>query len=133
MAPQSKKRRSPRNKLPFSLRDAMVYGIPIWVGAPIAGWYADGLIGLQSVLAGLFILSAYIGSMSFVARRSKKMSARKTVAIAVAGFWARLVGLWLLVFILSRFLELNLLVLLVTIAFGFTAILATNVKNWLQD
>lgn len=133
MAPRRKKRQGPRNKPPFNLREILIYGIPFWVGAPIAGWYFDGLLGLKSSVAGLLLLGAYFGSTAVIAEKSRKTSAKKTVALAVAGFWARLFGLWLLIFFLSRVLELNFLVLLITVAFGFTAILAISVKNWLRD
>jgi len=131
VTPQSRK--SLRNKPPFNLREILLYGIPFWIGAPIAGWYLDGWLGFKSSVIGLLLLGAYIGSTAIVAEKTKRTSAKKAVAFAVASFWTRLFGLWLLVYLLSHALELNLLVLLLTVAFGFTAILAISAKNWLQS
>jgi len=133
VAPQSRKRKSSRNQSPFKVREILIYGSPLWIGAPVVGWYYDGLLGLKSALIGLLLLGVYIGSTIIAARESRRLSAKKTVAIAVAGFWIRLIGLWFLVFLLSRFVELNLLVLLITLAIGFTATVAISAKDWLQS
>lgn len=133
MAPPSRKRRSPRHRPPFDVKEILLYGLPFWVAAPIIGWYVDGLLGLTSSLIGLLLLGVYVGSAVIVTEKSRRVSAKKTVAFAVGGFWIRLIGLWVLVFILSRILVLNLLLLLLTVAIGFTVILAISVKNWLQS
>ncbi|MHB8840767.1 MAG: hypothetical protein ACYC56_03095 [Candidatus Aquicultor sp.] len=136
MVPQSKKRTSLRHKPPFNLKEVVLYGLPFWIGALLAGWYFKGLLGLQSAFVGLIFLGLYVGSSVGFAKKSDqylKKSAGAVVSITVAGFWIRLIGLWLLAFLVSRIVQLNLLVVLVTIAVGFTVVLAISVKNWLRD
>lgn len=133
MTPLSKKRLSPRYKYLFNIGEILLHGLPFWIAAPIIGWYIDGWLGLKSSLIGLLILGLYVGSTGTVTKKSQKISAKKAVAFAVGGFWVRLIGLWIVVFSLSRFLKFNLTLLLLTVAVGFTVILAMSVKNWLQD
>lgn len=136
MAPQSRKRKSLRNKPPFNLKEIALYGLPFWVATLLIGWYFKGLLGLQSAFVGLILLVLYVVSSAGFAKKSDqylRKSAGAVVGIAVAGFWMRLIGLWLLAYLVSRIVQLNLLVVLVTIAFGFTIVLAISVKNWLRD
>lgn len=113
------------------MREVILYGLPLWIGIPIIAWYFDGWLGLTSAVVGLLILAIYTGSTVIIASKTPKRSTKVAVALAVVGFWARLFGLWLLIFILSQVLELNLLVVLLTVAFGFTAVLLLSIKNWL--
>jgi len=136
VAPQSRRSKSLRHKPPFNLKEIALYGLPFWAGALVAGWYFKGLLGLQSAFVGLILLGIYVlSSTGFIKKSDRylKKSAGAVVGIAVAGFWIRLIGLWLLAFLVSRIVQLNLPVVLVTIAVGFTVVLAISVKNWLRD
>jgi len=135
MAPQDR-RKSRRGKPLFNLKEIAFYGLPFWVGAIIAGWYFGGLIGLRSAVVGLLLLGIYAGSEAGFARlanRFQSKSPAKVVGVAVAGFWIRLIGLWVLAYVLSKLMQLNLLIILMIIAFGFTVVLAISAKNWLKD
>lgn|GEM_PF-2451990 len=133
MTSLSRKRPSPRYKSLFDTRAILLHGLPFWIAAPIIGWYINGWLGLKSSLIGLLVLGLYVGSTVTATKKSQRFSAKKAVAFAVGGFWVRLIGLWIVVFSLSRFLELNLTLLLSTVAVGFTVVLAMSVKNWLRD
>ncbi|MCL6471249.1 MAG: hypothetical protein K6T91_00345 [Firmicutes bacterium] len=136
MAPRSKRKQSSRNKPPFKLKEIMLYGLPVWTGAVLAGWYFWGWSGLWSTTIGLALLAAYILSeVGFVKLSDKylRKSPRAMVAIAAAGFPIRLIGLWFLVYLISHIVRPNWLIALTTLAFGFTVMLAISMKSWLKD
>lgn len=133
MTPPNKQRPSPRHSSLFDVREILLYGLPFWIAAPIIGWYVDGWLGLKSSLIGLLVLGVYTASTVIATEKSQKSSSGQAVAFAVGGFWVRLIGLWILVFVISRILALNLLFLLLTVAIGFTVILAISVRKWLQS
>lgn len=136
MAPHSRRKQNLRKKPPFNLKDITLYGLPIWLVAMLAGWYFWGWSGLWSTIAGLALLGIYTaGEVGFVKLADKYLlkSPRVMVGIAAVGFPARLIGLWLLVYLLAHFVRLNLLITLVTLAFGFTVMIAISMKSWLKD
>ena len=133
MTPQNRQRPSVRHRGPFEIREILLYGLPFWIAAPIIGWYVDGWLGLKSSLVGLLVLGVYAAGTVIATEKSQKSSAGQAVAFAVGGFWVRLIGLWILVYLMSRILALNLLFLLLTVAIGFTVILAISVRKWLQS
>ncbi|MBE0446505.1 MAG: hypothetical protein IBX64_00075 [Actinobacteria bacterium] len=143
MAPLGRQKQSTRSRPPFDLKYIILHGIPFWIGAILAGWYFGGYLGLRSVIIGLILLGIYVGSsvvFAGLAERFREKSATnevaikksvvKAVVIVVGGFLIRLTGLWLIVYILSLAIELNLPILAFTIVIGFTVILAISIRNW---
>ncbi len=136
MAPQSRKRKSLRIKPLFNLKQIVLYGSPFWLAALLVGWYVDGWLGVKSAIIGLILLGMYVGSSAGFAKKSDqylRKSAAKVVWIQIAGFWFRLIALWIVALLILRIVQLNLLIVLTTLAFGFTIVLAISVKNWLTD
>lgn len=118
------------------MKEIALYGLPFWIGAIIAGWYFGSWVGLRSAVVGLILLGIYAGSeagFAKLANRFQVKSPAKVVGIAVAGFWIRLIGLWVLAYVLSQLVQLNLLIILMIVAFGFTIILTISAKIWLRD
>ncbi|HEY3375676.1 MAG TPA: hypothetical protein VGK02_11550 [Candidatus Aquicultor sp.] len=122
----------PRNKSSFNVIEILIYGLPFWIGILVAAWFYKGLIGLESTLVGLGILSVFLASEVFVDKKSKRLSGAKAVALIAGSFGVRLIALLVVSYLFYRFSELNLFILLLTIAFGFTAILLISMKNWLK-
>ena len=133
MAPRGRDRQNPRKKPSFNLKEILLYGSPLWIGAPLIGLLLEGWLGLKSALAGLLILTAYIASEVFVSERSKRLPDSTAVALIVASPGVRLIALLIVTYLLYRFTGLNLLILLATVAFGFTAVLFISIKNWLVN
>ena len=131
MAPQSKKRQSPRHKPVFNIKEIVLYGIPLWIGLPLIGWYFEGWLGLNSSLFGLVVLSAYIASEVFVDKRSRNIPGSKAVKLIVVSFGARFIVLLLITILLYLYTTISLMFFLITVAFGFTAMLFISIKNWL--
>ncbi|MDI6817451.1 MAG: hypothetical protein QME41_09765 [Actinomycetota bacterium] len=113
------------------MKEILLYGIPLWVGLPLTGWYFEGWLGLKSAIVGLFILGVYIASEILVEKKSRKISGSDAVALMVASFGIRLIVLLVVALLVNYYSDLNLLVLLLTVALGFTAMLFMSVKNWL--
>lgn len=133
MAPRIRRKQDLRNKPPFDLREILLYGIPFWVGAILLGWYFGGLLGLKSAVVGLILLGIYVGSSTIVTKKfdqARKKSANKAMVIVLAGFLIKIIGLWLITFLLTLVVELNLPILVLTIAFGFSITLIIAILDW---
>lgn len=132
MTPQNRRKKNPRKKPSFNLKEILLYGIPLWLGSPIAGFYFAGWLGFKSAIAGLIVLGAYIASEVLVREKSRKLPDSQAIALIVASSGARLIALLIVSYLLYQFSNLNLLILLLTVAFGFTAVLFISIKNFMN-
>jgi hypothetical protein len=121
-----------RNRPPFNLRVILIFGSPVWMGAVVAGWFLAGMLGAKSVLIGLALLGVYIVISMLFAKKFDELrtkSAGLAMSVVVAGFFVRVMALWVATFIIHRLMEINLAALALTVGFGFTVIMFITVVN----
>jgi hypothetical protein len=103
------------------------------VGAIAASWFTTGWIGVKSVIIGLALLTVYIVISLIFAKKFDQFRTKSTglaMSIVLAGFFVRLMALWVATFAIYKFVEINLMALALTVGFGFTVImLITILRN----
>jgi small-conductance mechanosensitive channel len=128
------RKKSGRYSLSFDVGEILLYGVPVWLGAPALGWYFAGATGLKSATVGLVIVAFYIAAEIFAAERFKVIRDNgKAIAFLIGSLIARIAVLLVASYLMYRFTAFNLLALLLTVVAGFTAMLFISTKNWLNE